>query len=218
MFIKPKAAQHMTVIKYGVFEAQKGQIDSKQVNLLGDLNIFYSKEVMSTVLIPIITQKDSLSLRVLDWLVTNYAKKNSIVYRHRNASADSGDPGYCLINVYSQYKSWLRNYRRRNFDPFRRRNRIHFTHEGERYETTVGQLNFIRWSHMYGVLEYTRTHLEVIETDMNKCLNDVREQKTMDKRQNVHRKRKELSNHPIKKCFVYHVEGTSPKRVRPSVS
>jgi hypothetical protein len=199
-----------TTTNHGIFEAQKGQLDSKQVNLLRDLNSFYTPDIVDRVLVPIITQKDTLSLRVLDWLVTNYAKKNSVVYKHSNTKMKSEGPAYCLINVYSQYKSWLRNYRRRNFDPFRRRNRIYFTHKGERHETTVGQLNFIRWSHVYGVLEYTRQNLDVIEKDMNKCLNDVREQKSLDKQHNVRRKRKELSNYPIKKCFVYQVN----KRVK----
>ena len=215
----------MGAIRYGLFDVQCGQLDSKQVNLLRDLSLFYTKDIVSTILVPIITQRDSLSLRVLDWLVTNYAKKNSIVYRHRNAKVDADGPAHCLINVYSQYKSWLRNYRRRNFDPFRRRNRIHFTHNGTTYETTVGQLNFIRWSHTYGVLDYTRKHLEVIEKDMNHCLNEVREQKTLDRHQNVHRKRKELSNHPLKKCFVYHsdmrdcdnADAASTKRVKSDV-
>lgn len=205
----------MSVTRFGVFEAPTGQLDSKQENLLRDLNLFYTEAVISQVLVPIITQRDSLSLRVLDWLVTNYAKKNSIVYRHRNTNVDPDGPMYCLINIYSQYKSWLRNYRRRNFDPFRRRNRIHFTHKGERHETTVGQLNFIRWSHIYGILDYTRKHLETIEKDMNQCLNEVREQKTEDKRHNVHRKRKELSNHPIKKCFVYQIDSATHKRPKP---
>lgn len=196
----------MGIIKYGIFEVNEGVLDSKQINLIIDLDKFYTSDIVENVLVPIITQKATLSLRVLDWLVTNYAKKNSVVYKHEIMQCDSEDPSCCLINVYSQYKSWLRNYRRRNFDPFRRRSRIHFSHKGERHETTVGQLNFIRWSHSYGVLEYTRNNLGTIEKDMNQCLNEVREQKSIDKKQNVRRKRKELSTQPRKKCFIYRLD------------
>jgi hypothetical protein len=186
---------------YGIFTSDAA-LDTKQQNLLADLSAIYTPDIIGSVLVPIITQRDTLSLRVLDWLVTNYAKKNSVVYTYRIKAGGEGTTK-CLINVYSQYKSWLRNYRRRNFDPFRRRNRVCFTHDNQEYQTTVGQLNFIRWSYEYGVLDYTRTHLCIIEEDMNTSLNKVREKRDMCKQKNKTRKRSELSTYPHKKCFVY---------------
>ena len=52
----------------------------KQLHRLNDLIPFYTDRVLRDMLVPIITQKDSISLRVLDWLVTNYAKKENIAY------------------------------------------------------------------------------------------------------------------------------------------
>ena len=181
----------------GPFRFAKGDIDVKQESILEQLQIFYTKEHLKSVLVPIITQKDAVSLRVLDWLVTNYSKKNNIVYMHRVEGKS------CLINIYSTYKNWLRNFRRRNFDPFRRRSRIEFTLEEKSYTTTVGQLNFIYWSHLYGILDYTREHLKGIEEDMNRCLNVVRATKRKSEQNGLQYKRRELSSHPRNKCFIY---------------
>ena len=98
--------------------------------------------------------------------MTNYAKKHSVVYSY--AQRQGGVVTKTLLNVYSDYKCWLRNYRRKDFDPFRRRYRIFFSSSADKeYETTVGQLNFIYWAHTYGVLEYARAHRQIIENDMN---------------------------------------------------
>lgn len=172
----------------------------KQYNRLVDMSDYYTAERIHTLLLPIITQQDALSLRVLDWLVTNYAKKNNVVYEYEV------EPGERLmLNVYSEYKSWLRNYRRRNFDPFRRRTRLYFVHQGVQHETTVGQLNFIYWADTFGVLAYTRKNLQTIEKDMNRSLSQVRRLKEEEGARGVKRKRRELSAAPRNKCFVYDV-------------
>lgn len=182
----------------GPFCYEPGCLDTKQVQRLQMLSVFYTPERIETLLLPIITQKDALSLRVLDWLVTNYAKKHNVVYEYEPRPGER-----LLLNVYNEYKAWLRNYRRKNFDPFRRRERITFqTAEGEE-ETTVGQLNFVYWAHTYGVLSYTRSHLRTIEQDMNQSLGDVKRQKEADRRQGKKRKRQELSQLPNTQCMVY---------------
>jgi hypothetical protein len=187
---------HMTE---GLFRYDPACLDNKQVQRLQDMAEFYTQERINVLLVPIITQKDVLSLRVLDWLVTNYAKKHNVVYEYAPRPGER-----LLINVYNEYKAWLRNYRRKNFDPFRRRERITFqTAEGKEEETTVGQLNFVYWAHTYGVLTYTRTHLHTIEQDMNRSLCEVKRQKEADRRQGKKRKRQELSQLPSTRCMVY---------------
>ena len=189
-------------LRTGHFRHGPGQLDAKQACLLRQLAVFYDIEKIETVLIPIITQSDHLSLRVLDWLVTNYAKKHSVVYAYSHRQG--GVVTKTLLNVYSDYKCWLRNYRRKDFDPFRRRSRILFTsRQGEEYETTVGQLNFIYWAYTYGVLAYARTHRTVIENDMNASLSEVKKQKERDIKAGHKRKRHELSQPPASRCFVY---------------
>lgn len=185
--------------QHGRFQYDPACLDSKQVQRLQRMAEFYTQERIDTLLVPIITQKDVLSLRVLDWLVTNYAKKNNVVYEYAPRQGER-----LLINVYNEYKAWLRNYRRKNFDPFRRRERITFqTTDGQEEETTVGQLNFVYWAHTYGVLTYTREHLATIEQDMNQSLGQVKQQKEADRRQGKKRKRQELSQLPSSHCMVY---------------
>ena len=120
-----------------------------------------------------------------------------------------------MVNVYSTYKSWLRNYRRKNFDPFRRRIRITFSlPDGAVHETTVGQLNFIYWCTINGVIEYTRANMCAIETDMNANggaapPSDAEAEKKKGKQidatvgETRKRKRMVLSSHPPNKCFVF---------------
>ena len=182
----------------GEFRFEVDSLHVKQLHRLKEMKTFYTPECIQTLLIPIITQNDSLSLRVLDWLVTNYAKKNNVVYTHTLPNGEK-----LMLNVYSEYKSWLRNYRRRNFDPFRRRTRVSFTNKGKNYETTVGQLNFLYWAHKFGILQYTREHLAVIEQDMIQSLADVRKQKDRDLQRGIKRKRRELSCVPQSKCSIY---------------
>ena len=183
--------------RLGVFHYDDKTTHTKQENRLRDMVDYYSDEKIRTLLLPIITQQDTLSLRVLDWLVTNYAKKKNIVYKYEV------DGDMLMLNIYSEYKSWLRNYRRRNFDPFRRRSRIYFYVDEVQYQTTVGQLNFIYWADSFGVLDYTRRHLQEIEQDMNRSLAEMRKQKERDLRTGTKRKRRELSSAPHNKCFVY---------------
>ena len=56
-------------------------ISSKTLLLLESLIDYYKKNII--IFTSIITQKNILSLRILDWLVTNYAKKYNIVYQNK---------------------------------------------------------------------------------------------------------------------------------------
>ena len=70
--------------------------------------------------------------------------------------------------VYLDYKLQLKGYQKKQFDPFCRRSRINFYYDGDKsLVTTVGQLNFFRWTIQNSVLTYISEHLEEIESDMN---------------------------------------------------
>ena len=51
----------------------------KQNLLLDKLKIFYEKKDPVDELLPILRGETKLSLRIIDWFVTNYAKKHYIV-------------------------------------------------------------------------------------------------------------------------------------------
>ena len=91
------------------------ELSQRQVSILRRIHLFFTPEIIANMLIPLINQQCGISLRSLDWLVTNYAKKHNIVCRARNQT---------MFNIYHGYKVALTHFRRRNFDPFRRRSRI----------------------------------------------------------------------------------------------
>ena len=104
------------------------------------------------------TPTEPTSLRIIDWFVTNYSKKHSIVL---------STPDSTHFNVYTNYRSQLKAYSKHQFDPFRRRFRINYYYDKDAYvETTIGQLNFFKWLIEHDVLAYIQAHQAEIEKDM----------------------------------------------------
>ena len=161
-------------------------ISSKKDLLMQSLINFFTNRNNLDQVIPIITGKSKISLRILDWFVTNYSKKNNI---HYQVELD-----YKVKNfiVYLDYKSQLKAYSKKQFDPFCRRERISFIdHDNNELITTVGQLNFFRWAIENNILEYIKENYIIIENDMNNSLRNLYKKK--DGINNSRRKRTELS-------------------------
>ena len=138
---------------------------SKEEVLLDSLYEFYKNKNNLNKILPIVTGTSELSLRVLDYFVTNYSKNNSINLGNKN------DTKY---NVYHDYKNKLKSYNKRFFDPFCRinkkniTNKIAFKYDDEKYiVTTIGQLNFFRWAIRNKIIDYVINDLENINNDMN---------------------------------------------------
>jgi len=127
------------------------------------LQEFYTLPGAIDKLLPIVKGTSAISLRLVDYFVTNYAKK-------MNTSFMSGGKHFL---IYFHYKRELNAYSKRLFDPFCRRERIMFQAQGvEPFVTTVGQLNFFRWFIEKEILEYVTENRDIIETDMNKTLKE----------------------------------------------
>jgi hypothetical protein len=154
-------------------------ITDKKDTLLESIRDFYSKPAHLQSLVYMLGKQSSVSLRLLDYLVTNYAKKKNIVY----------PVGPKSFNVFVEYKSQLKAYSKRWFDPFCRRERINF----EDIVSTVGQLNFMRWAMTHGVIDYATQHVEDIEADMNQTTGSRASKTTGEKR-------KELCKAAVKSC------------------
>jgi hypothetical protein len=129
------------------------QIQSQEQWVLYRLEKFYSNAERLQQVSDIINGKSSISLRLIDWFVTNYAKKYNTSYSNKNNKH---------IIVYLSYKSHLKAYSKKMFDPFCRDKRIKF-HD---IETTVGQLNFFEWAITDDVLDYIERNREIIHKDM----------------------------------------------------
>jgi len=111
-----------------------------------------------------------------------------------------------VVNVFQEYKSALAHFRRRNFDPFRRRTRIRFQVGEEKHETTVGQLNFILWAFRNGICGYTLRNIDDIESDMNATTKRSRKEKGVGTSMvavGAKRRRKELSESKPSVCAVF---------------
>jgi hypothetical protein len=129
--------------------------------LMVSLSKFYGSKENIEKIMPIVTGKSEISLRLLDWFVTNYSKKNSTVIIQRNNNEVEN------FIVYVSYRAQLKAYSKQQFDPFRRRDRIKFYYEQNKYlETTIGQLNFFKWVILNNIIEYIEAHKEEIENDM----------------------------------------------------
>jgi hypothetical protein len=161
-------------------------ISSKKDLLMQSLiNFFINRDNLDQV-IPIIKGKSKISLRILDWFVTNYSKKNNIHYQilFNNKTKN--------FIVYLDYKAQLKAYSKKQFDPFCRRERISFIdHDANELITTVGQLNFFRWAIENDILNYISLNYNIIENDMNNSLRNLYKKKEGEDKNR--RKRTELS-------------------------
>ena len=115
------------------------------------------------MMLAVINGTTNISLRIMDWFVTNYSKKHYTVYDL------VGGGGAKRFKVYVDYKLKLRAYSKKRFDPFCRWDRINVPHKnGTTYiQTTLGQLNFFKWAIENEVLRYIQENYTAIETDMN---------------------------------------------------
>lgn len=139
--------------------------------LLRNLTEFYSvgeKENLVKMM-RIINGESIISLRILDWFVTNYSKKNFTVY-DLETKESMNNSETMRFKVYNEYKLKLKSYRKKRFDPFCRWERIRIPYDRENYiETTIGQLNFFKWAIENRILDYIADpdHFKSIEADMN---------------------------------------------------
>ena len=158
-----------------------------------------SLEWLSDVLVPILTQTSSVSIRILDWLVTNYSKSQKVVLYYRQGKKRR------IFDVYHEYDDTLSTYGRKLFDPFRRGDRTHFmgkdvkTGKMAKYETTLAQIVFFKWADEKGVLTFCKKNVEAIEADMHRAHHE-RNRRVAEGRQ---KKRRPLSKEPATKCFIF---------------
>ena len=168
--------------------------------LLNSLQKYYMENRNSSKLLEILKEEDNkISLRIIDWFVTNYSKKNNIYYSifetptKKKTFVCENNKIVKQFNTYHAYKSQLKSFSKKKFDPFCRRDRITFDCNGTSIETTVGQLNFFKWAIDNLIIDYIKNNYLEIEDDMNTCYNSVKIQKKEKKEKNERKRRQELS-------------------------
>ncbi len=143
-------------------QTRKRKIHCKQELIISSLQKFYADRASAgestSEILDLLNGTSEVSLRLIDWFVTNYAKQHNTSYILNNQE----------FLVYLNYKSQLKAYSKKLFDPFCRRERIMFQLPGqEPFLTTVGKLNFFRWAIEKGVLDYIKANFKTIEKEMN---------------------------------------------------
>jgi hypothetical protein len=132
--------------------------------LLTNLLKFYEQNNNLDVMLQIINGHSKISLRIIDWFATNYAKKYFTVYAINNEYSK----GSRRFKVYVDYKLKLKAYSKKRFDPFCRWDRITIPYKnGTFIQTTIGQLNFFKWAIENDIVQYIEQHYDTIEDDMN---------------------------------------------------
>ena len=145
-------------------QTRRKKIHCKQELIVSSLQRFYSTHPDKAEIIGLLDGTSEMSLRLIDWFVTNYSKQHSISY---------------ILNgqeflVYTNYKSQLKAYSKKLFDPFCRRERIMFQiADTPAFMTTVGKLNFFRWALETQMLDYMEAHEEEIRTGYNTYLKET---------------------------------------------
>ena len=193
-----------------------------------------------TKLTNILEGKSNLSLRIIDWFVTNYAKKynvsyvlkkniikdvikNEIIYTYDNDNDNNEDNQYSLtipfddikdksididnivynnlLNnyisienneldnetkyvkfiVFNEYRGQLKAFTKKYFDSFCRGERIIYDNQNNKFETTLGQLNFFRWAIENELLTYIEKNYDKIQNDMNESIKKKKINKSVSK-------------------------------------
>jgi hypothetical protein len=142
-----------------------------------------------------ITNK-KLSLRLIDWFVTNYAKQNATYYVIKKQNGSSR-----TFFVYQEYVSALSGYNKEYFDPFRRGKKhgkvfsLEYD-ENKEIQTTLAQLNFFMWAIKNNVIEYVKNNIDKVHEDMNKRSTGKRGEGE---------KKKQLSSAPNRKLCQHNI-------------
>jgi hypothetical protein len=134
--------------------------------LMKNLMEFYKDKENLNKMMRIINGESKISLRIVDWFVTNFAKKYYTVYEIPNIRGHIMES--MRFKVYNDYKLKLKAYSKARFDPFCRWERITVPYDEEKFmETTIGQLNFFKWAIENRIMDYIETNYADIENDMN---------------------------------------------------
>jgi hypothetical protein len=122
-------------------------MNSREDVLLQSVQQFYSKDNNSEHLKDILQKRKGISLRNLEWFITNYSKNTNLSYTTSNGKK---------FTVHCAYKSSLDGYSKKLFDPFCRTQKFEFKipNSDVTVSTTIAQLNFIMWCIKNNVITY----------------------------------------------------------------
>lgn len=113
------------------------------------------------LMVDIINGTHLISLRFLDWFVTRYCFLYKLAINVSNPYVKQDN-----FNINISYKAQLKSFKKKYFDPFRRKKKFYYVCEKNNLVllTTLGQLNFFRWAISYDIIKYTEINYRTIIT------------------------------------------------------
>jgi hypothetical protein len=180
-------------------QTRRRKIFCKQELIIQSLQSFYTNRSDLKEILVLLEGESIMSLRLIDWFVTNYAKQYNISYIYKGQE----------FFVYIDYKNQLKAYSKKLFDPFCRRERIMFQMKDiPAFITTVGKLNFFRWAIEKGVIDYIKLNLVEVEKEMNQSARELqkirKEEKTKPTSKRVTRRKGNLLDNVSSKQMQKH--------------
>ena len=185
--------------------------------LLTTLLDFYKNEEYLETLKQIINREyvvehnsKKLSIRLVNWFVTNYAKQHFTAYEIKKEQEQEQE--IRRFFVWTNYKSTEDSYSKQMFDPYCRKDRVLIPYkDNTSIETTIGQLHFFKWAIVNKVLEYIVNHFDVIVKDLNVRLNTIKRKPAIENTTDGTKTRKKREELSINACKGMRKESLSTK-------
>ena len=148
--------------------SSEDKLTERNMMILRPLIEFYKNDYdnLKKLLDIIYYNSKNIPLRLIEWFVTNYAKKNATKYKIARGKKLE------VFDVYRSYKAQLNGNRKNHFDPCKRGATIMLsftdptTGKDLLFETAYRQLNFFKWAIENLIIEYIEKHFMEIYTDM----------------------------------------------------
>jgi len=145
-------------------QTRRQKIHCKPELIINSLQRFYATCPSLANVMPYLVGEAEISLRIIDWFVTKYSRKNFTSY----------DLNGQRHVVYKSYKGQLDAYHKQYFDTNCRRERIQFSIDGyPPFVTTIGKLNFFRWALETNLLTYIEANQEELKGGYNQYLKET---------------------------------------------
>lgn len=128
-------------------------LNSQEMIVIKNFESFFYQSNNYEILLNFLQNQNKISLRVIDYFLTNYCQNNKVMLDK--------------FNVYQSYKIQLKNFHKKYFDPCSRGLRVPFFYQKDKcILTTICQLNFFKWFIENKIDKYVLENYEMIKKHM----------------------------------------------------
>lgn len=99
---------------------------------------------------------DNIKIFVIEYFVTIYSQQKKIIIKTKNNE---------YVDVYNDYKTQLKSFNKKYFDPYKRFHKIELNHNKNTIITTIGQMNFFKWLVTHEIIDYIEKNYTTISSD-----------------------------------------------------